>query len=193
MTTKQAQETDFTRDVLGRYICNGMDEALASTNPNGQRPNGSPQNDARPFDVIVIGGGGFGPVWHNTFLRGQNAQPSDSCARRGASRTHGARAKPTCWDLIRRDRLRLIRVFLARRSGDCPGGPMCAEVFQASPTVSVDDPYFSVGGRRACWTPPTIRKWRGAIAPESPACLPAPVRRVELVDRGSVLPMGPIL
>ena len=40
MTTKQPQETDFTRDVLGRYICNGMDEALASTNPNGQRPNG---------------------------------------------------------------------------------------------------------------------------------------------------------
>jgi len=37
MTTKQSQETDFTRDVLGRYICNGMDEALASTNPNGQR------------------------------------------------------------------------------------------------------------------------------------------------------------
>jgi|SRR5215216_7350620 len=37
MTTKQSQETAFTRDVLGRYICNGMDEALASTNPNGQR------------------------------------------------------------------------------------------------------------------------------------------------------------
>lgn len=63
MTTKQPQETDFTRDVLGRYICNGMDEALASTNPNGQRPNGTPQNDARPFDIIVIGGGSFGPVF----------------------------------------------------------------------------------------------------------------------------------
>lgn len=55
MTTKQSQETDFTKDVLGRYICNGMDEAFASTTPNGQRPNGSPQNDARPFDIIVIG------------------------------------------------------------------------------------------------------------------------------------------
>ena len=63
MTTKQSQETDFTRDVLGRYICNGMDEALASTNPNGQRPDGSPQNDARPFDIIVIGGGSFGPIF----------------------------------------------------------------------------------------------------------------------------------
>src|SRR5215831_11093680 len=63
MTTKQSQETDFTRDVLGRYICNGMDEALSSTDPNGRRPDGSPQNDARPFDVIVIGGGSFGPVF----------------------------------------------------------------------------------------------------------------------------------
>jgi len=63
MTAKQSQETDFTRDVLGRYICNGMDEALASTNPNGQRQNGAPQNDARPFDIIVIGGGSFGPIF----------------------------------------------------------------------------------------------------------------------------------
>ena len=63
MTTKLAQETDFTRDVLGRYICNGMDEALASTNPNGKRPDETPQNDARPFDIIVIGGGSFGPIF----------------------------------------------------------------------------------------------------------------------------------
>src|SRR5262249_10425877 len=62
-TTKSSQETDFTRDVLGRYICNGLDEALRSTDKNGQRPNGSPQNDARPFDTIVIGGGSFGPVF----------------------------------------------------------------------------------------------------------------------------------
>src|ERR1051326_3104107 len=63
MTTKLAQETDFTRDVLGRYICNGINEALSSTNPNGQRPDGTPQNDARPFDIIVIGGGSFGPIF----------------------------------------------------------------------------------------------------------------------------------
>lgn len=62
-TTTKPQETDFTRDVLGRYICNGLDEALNSMNKNGQRPDGSPQNDARPFDVIVIGGGSFGPVF----------------------------------------------------------------------------------------------------------------------------------
>ena len=30
MTTQKPQETDFTRDVLGRYICNGLDEALVA-------------------------------------------------------------------------------------------------------------------------------------------------------------------
>jgi choline dehydrogenase-like flavoprotein len=62
-TSKGPQNTDFTRDVLGRYVCNGLDEALHSTNKNGQRPDGSPQNDARPFDIIVVGGGSFGPVF----------------------------------------------------------------------------------------------------------------------------------
>jgi len=50
-TAVTPQVTDFTRDVLGRYVCNGLDEALRSTR---DRP------DARPFDVIVLGGGTFG-------------------------------------------------------------------------------------------------------------------------------------
>lgn len=61
-TSKTAQKTDFSHDVLGRYVCNGLDEALASTRKDLSRPDGSPQSDARPFDVIVIGGGSFGPV-----------------------------------------------------------------------------------------------------------------------------------
>lgn len=44
--------TAFTRDVIGRYVCNGLDEALRSTDPT--RPFG------RSFDFIVIGGGTFG-------------------------------------------------------------------------------------------------------------------------------------
>jgi choline dehydrogenase-like flavoprotein len=48
--------TDFTRDVLGRYVCNGLDEALASANT-------SMRADARPFDVIVVGGGSFGSAF----------------------------------------------------------------------------------------------------------------------------------
>ena len=43
------------KDVLGRYVCNGLDEALASTD-SSRSPN------ARMFDVIILGGGSFGSV-----------------------------------------------------------------------------------------------------------------------------------
>ncbi len=50
MTTRTPQYTDFSKDVLGRYVCNGLDEAMASTaGPGG-----------RPFDLIIVGGGSFG-------------------------------------------------------------------------------------------------------------------------------------
>ena len=51
MTSPSPQYTDFSKDVLGRYVCNGLDEAMRSTS-------GPP--DARPFDIIIIGGGAFG-------------------------------------------------------------------------------------------------------------------------------------
>src|SRR5258705_2481989 len=69
-TTKTAQFTDFTTDILGRYMCNGFDEAMHSTDKNGQRPDGSPQNDARPFNAIIIGGGSFGGVLAQHLLYG---------------------------------------------------------------------------------------------------------------------------
>lgn len=50
MTTQTPQYTDFSKDVLGRYVCNGLDEAMASAAGPG----------ARPFDLIVVGGGSFG-------------------------------------------------------------------------------------------------------------------------------------
>jgi choline dehydrogenase-like flavoprotein len=40
---------------MGRFICNGLDEALRSTDTNTYP-------DARPFDVIVVGGGSFGTI-----------------------------------------------------------------------------------------------------------------------------------
>ena len=52
-TNPTAQTTDFSRDVIGRYICNGLDEALRTTDTS-VRP------DARPFDVVILGGGTFG-------------------------------------------------------------------------------------------------------------------------------------
>jgi choline dehydrogenase-like flavoprotein len=54
-TSPNSQVTDFTRDVLGRFLCNGLDEALRSTDKS-IRP------DARPFDLIILGGGSFGGV-----------------------------------------------------------------------------------------------------------------------------------
>ena len=50
------QDTSFSFDVLGRYGCNTLDEALDSADPNRGFA------DARPFDHIVIGGGSFGSV-----------------------------------------------------------------------------------------------------------------------------------
>jgi len=50
MASPTPQYTDFSKDVLGRYVCNGLDEALASTTGPG----------ARPFDIIIVGGGSFG-------------------------------------------------------------------------------------------------------------------------------------
>jgi choline dehydrogenase-like flavoprotein len=52
-TSLTSQTTDFTRDTLGRFICNGLDEAMQSTDKNARA-------DARPFDLVIIGGGSFG-------------------------------------------------------------------------------------------------------------------------------------
>src|SRR4051794_41480561 len=62
MSSTTAQVTDFSLDILGRYLCNGFDEAMHSTDKNAQRPDGSPQSDARPFNAIIIGGGSFGGI-----------------------------------------------------------------------------------------------------------------------------------
>src|SRR5438874_668184 len=51
MTSPTAQYTDFSKDVIGRYVCNGLDEALRST---------SGRQDVKPFDVVIVGGGSFG-------------------------------------------------------------------------------------------------------------------------------------
>src|SRR4051794_11749371 len=55
------EDTTFTRDVLGRYICNTFDEMLVTVDPNAHAAAGLPaRGDLRPFDFIIIGGGTFG-------------------------------------------------------------------------------------------------------------------------------------
>jgi hypothetical protein len=53
--------TSFTLDTLGRYACNTAHEALTSAGVGAGI--GAPPPDARPFDVIVVGGGTFGGVF----------------------------------------------------------------------------------------------------------------------------------
>lgn len=57
VTITKPQDTTFTFDVTGRYACNTLDEALESTDPSRRN-----QEDARPFDYIVLGAGSFGAV-----------------------------------------------------------------------------------------------------------------------------------
>jgi hypothetical protein len=58
-----SENTSFTLDNMGRYLCNTLDEAIDSA---GQMVAGKP----RDFDVIVVGGGSFGSVVANgLFMR----------------------------------------------------------------------------------------------------------------------------
>lgn len=57
-----SQTTAFTRDTLGRWICNTLDEARQSADPTRTRPDGRSQIEARDFDLIIIGGGTFGSI-----------------------------------------------------------------------------------------------------------------------------------
>src|SRR5258708_34138352 len=52
------QDTDFTVDVLGRYICNTWDEAV--------------NNGGVAFDVVVIGAGMFGAYCAEKIYRHSN-------------------------------------------------------------------------------------------------------------------------
>lgn len=51
----------LSRDILGRFVCNTMEEALASTDA-------ATHPGARPFDIIIAGGGSFGGVFAQHLL-----------------------------------------------------------------------------------------------------------------------------
>ena len=79
MASKLGSElTHFTRDVLGRYVCNTLFEAQASADPNPRPdldPPRGPRPDARPFDVLIIGGGSFGAVVAQHLYNRDGAKP----------------------------------------------------------------------------------------------------------------------
>ena len=52
-TSKTAQLTDFSQDILGRYVRNGFDEAMDSMDNNSPQPHA--QSDARLFNAVIIG------------------------------------------------------------------------------------------------------------------------------------------
>src|SRR5207247_3137241 len=83
MTSRKPQNTDFSRDILGRYICSGLDEALGSADPAGRRRDGTSQEDARPFDIIVVGGGSFGCVFAQHMLYSDAAHSHRILVREG--------------------------------------------------------------------------------------------------------------
>ncbi len=88
-TSKNAQMTDFSKDVLGRYLCNGLDEALQSADKSAPRADGSAQNDARPFDIIIVGGGSFGGTLAQHLLYAFQLIAEHAAIGR-AARIHGA-------------------------------------------------------------------------------------------------------
>ena len=68
-----SERTQFTRDVQGRYLCNTFAEAIQSTRQS-ERADGRYRPDARPFDIVIVGGGTFGTaiaqqLFHNDILK----------------------------------------------------------------------------------------------------------------------------
>ena len=67
MTPTTSPSTAFSKDVLGRYTCNGLDEALRSTTQGGR-------GDARDFSAVVVGGGTFGSAFAQHLLLRDSAR-----------------------------------------------------------------------------------------------------------------------
>lgn len=95
MTSPTAQDTDFSRDILGRYTCNGFDEAVQSTDRTN-RP------DARPFNVIISGGGSFaGVVAQHLFFQDVPQQHRILVLEAGRKFRYRHQAAPRQWKFER--------------------------------------------------------------------------------------------
>ena len=161
MTSPIPQKTDFSLDILGRYSCNGFDEAMLSTQRTN-RPDGIDRPDARPFDVIIVGGGSFARRSRSASLRpGCSARTPNPSARGRPPGAARACAEPASNGTRRaRPRSRSTLECYAPKSGDSLGGLMFRKAFPGSLTALGAALYFSAAGRRA-YSPQNWRVHRG--------------------------------
>ena len=139
-TYASAQDTDFTHDVLGRYVCNGRDGRAGT--PTGRSA------DPRDFDPIVIGGGSFGPVFaQHLFAADRTRATGSSSSRRAGSCFPATFQDLPLTGLGTRARSWRTPARSGRRSGVSRGGATSPEASPASRTVSARSVFF--GG----WSP----------------------------------------
>ena len=156
------ESTTFTRDVLGRYVCNTFDEALVTIDPNARAAAGLPaRGDLRPFDFIIIGGGTFGAalaehLWFRSRGRSERILVLDGGPFLLPEHVQNLPVLGLNAGAARKDHQPQNEVWgLAWNSSDPVG-------FPASPTASADALFSGAAGRRGCW----IRNCRKTSGPK---------------------------
>jgi hypothetical protein len=138
-TVTVPQDTLFTFDILGRYGCNTLEEAVNSIDPQ-KRPN------RRMFDFIIIGGGSFGAVLAS-HLRNRDRTQAHRILVLEAGPFALQSTSKTC-PAISHHLPKTIR----EPFGDSRGLPTARwgsiRIFPVWPIALVGAPYFGAGGRR---------------------------------------------
>ena len=145
------EDTTFTRDVFGRYVCNTFNEALVTIDPNARAAAGLPaRGDLQPFDFIIIGGGTFGAalaehLWFRSTNRSERILVLDGgpfLLPEHVQNLPVLRLNPAG---PRKDHLLQNEVWgLAWNTSDPVG-------FPAWPTASADVRFSGAAGHRGCW------------------------------------------
>ena len=140
-------KTRFSLDVLGRYVCNDMAEVAAAT----------AGTDARPFDVIVVGGGSFASIFAQHLMTTDEGRQHRILVLEAGPMLVGEHVQnlpmigldvprhPTHLRAPRRE----LPPRLRTRSGDRRGTPTSRS--SDSPTASAAGPCTGAGGRPSCW------------------------------------------
>src|SRR5436853_5510891 len=143
-------DTDFSRDILGRYVCNTFDEMLVTIDPNARAANGLPaRGDLRPFDFIIIGGGTFGAalaehLWFRSTNRSERILVLEGGPFVLPEHVQNLPVLGLNAGAPRKDHLPQNEVW------GSPGIQAIRSAFLAWPTASADAPCFGAAGRRHC-------------------------------------------